>query len=93
MIELDYGRQIARTLDRDISLADTNVVLVDQVDSASGPTIVRVARVDPILPASGDPALTILRRELREFLQCDLTVADPVMQALMTIVCGQLRGQ
>ena len=49
-IEFDYTAGIARLLDQEIRLPETNVVLVDGVDSDSGARIVDRRWVDPKLP-------------------------------------------
>jgi hypothetical protein len=82
-IELDYRAQRARLLEQDVSLADTNVVLVDSVDGPEGGKIVGLYWVDPTLPTPAndnvrtldeDPAVVAIRRsaELGAFLQCDV---------------------
>jgi len=100
-LEFDYDKRIVKILDREISLKETNVVLVDFVDSVNGPTIVDARWVEPGPPAppvapdaASDPIAGVIRRspELFAYLQCDLKVADPVMSAYIPIVCGQMRG-
>jgi len=87
-IDFNYSAGLARLLDQEISLADTNVVLVDDVDGPSGARIVDRRRVDPTLPQvsnpalrtmEDDPAITVIRRapELGAFLQCDVPVPAP----------------
>ena len=52
MLEFDYDKRIAKILNQEISLNETNVVLVDfVVDSTNGPAIVgyRWVRTDLIL--------------------------------------------
>ena len=82
-IDFNYSAGRAKVLDQEISLADTNVVLVDDVDAPSGARIVGRRRVDPTLPQAcspalltmeDDPATTAIRRapELGAFLQCDV---------------------
>jgi hypothetical protein len=82
-IDFNYTARLARLLEQEISLADTNVVLVDDVDGPSGAHIVGRLWVDPKLPetdGSGlrtiedDPAITAIRRapESGAFLQCDV---------------------
>jgi hypothetical protein len=82
-IDFNYTARSARLLEQEISLADTNVVLVDDVDGPSGAHIVSRLWVDPKLPetdSSGprtiedDPAITAIRRapEAGAFLQCDV---------------------
>jgi hypothetical protein len=87
-IDFNYTARLARLLEQEISLADTNVVLVDDVDRPSGAHIVGRLRVDPKLPepdSSGlrtiedDPAITAIRRspEAGAFLQCDVPLPMP----------------
>ncbi|HEV3063271.1 MAG TPA: hypothetical protein VGY48_33810 [Vicinamibacterales bacterium] len=46
MMEFDYAKKIVKILDQEISLAETNVVLVDFVDSPGGPQIVGTRWID-----------------------------------------------
>jgi hypothetical protein len=87
-IDFNYTARMARLLEQEISLADTNVVLVDDVDGPSGAYIVGRLRVDPKLPEADrsgvrtiedDPAITAIRRspEAGTFLQCDVPLPMP----------------
>jgi hypothetical protein len=49
-VDIDDTGSVAWVLNQKISLQDTNVVLVDNVDSK--PMIVRVERVDPVVPVT-----------------------------------------
>jgi len=96
MIEFDYDKRIVTILNHVISLEATNVVLVDGVDSANGPTIVGYRFVDPApteQPSSVDPIAAVVKRtpELFDYLRCDLSLSDPVMKMMMPIICGQMR--
>jgi len=100
-MEFDDERRIVRFLNQEISLTETNVVLVDFVDSQSGPTIVGRRWVEPGPPAppivpggAADPIAGVIRRspELLEYLQCGLTVPDPVTQVMVDLVCRIVRG-
>lgn len=86
-IDFDYTARQARLLGRQISLAETNVVLVDGVDAPSGAQIVGYRWVDPTLPEvandgqrtlADDPAVAAIRRapELGAFLQCDVPLPE-----------------
>jgi hypothetical protein len=92
----DYDKRIVKILNEEISLATSNVVLVDFVDSVNGPTIVGTRWVDPApkdqTPPS-DAIAAIVRRsiELFEYLRCDAAVDDPVLKTLMPIICAQMR--
>jgi hypothetical protein len=95
MMEFDYDNGIVKILNQEISLKETNVVLVDFVDSTNGPTIVGyrwVAPTPPDAPSAVDPIAAIVKRttELFEYLRCDLNLSDPVWNAMMPIVCGQM---
>ena len=98
-IDYDFGKDTAIVEGRELSLGDTNVVMIDFVDSAGGPTIVGTKYVDPALSVPRDDGLVIIAREpdLYPFLQCDLSLppsSGPVaqmQQALITAVCGQMR--
>lgn len=92
-IDFDYSAGRARLLDQEILLADTNVVLVDDVDAPSGAQIVGRRRVVPTLPQGSspalrtiddDPAVTAIRRapEVGAFLQCDVPVPVPTSASL-----------
>jgi hypothetical protein len=54
-------------------LRDANVVLIDRVDSSTGPVVFGTVRIDPDLPDlnSGDPVPQLVRRspELLRFVQ------------------------
>jgi hypothetical protein len=101
-MEFDDDRKVVKLVNQEISLKDTNVVLVDFVDSASGPAIVGYRWVEPGPPApplvtgaTADPIAGVMMRspELYEYLRCDLTVPDPAMNAMMPMICGVMRGQ
>jgi hypothetical protein len=100
MMEFDYEKKIVRIQHQDISLKDSNVVLVDFVDSLSGPTIVGSRWIDPApdpappdQPSVADPIAAVIKRspELFEYLRCDLTLSDPLWKAMMPLICGQMR--
>jgi hypothetical protein len=96
MMEFDYDKRIVKILNQDVSLKETNVVLVDFVDSTNGPTIVGFRWIDPAPPAQPspvDPIAAIIKRapELFEYLRCDLVLSDPLMNVMMPIICGQMR--
>jgi hypothetical protein len=101
-IEFNDEKKTVRLLNQEISLKDTNVVLVDFVDSTGGPTIVGYRWVAPGSPAPpvvdgafADPVAGVIMRspELYEYLRCDLKVDDPLMNAMMPMVCWLMRGE
>lgn len=80
-VRFDPAARKAWIQDKEIVLDGANVVLVDGVDSAAGPQIVRTLRVDPeyqTTPMRASPAQMFIRRspELVEFLQCDVRLPD-----------------
>jgi hypothetical protein len=96
MMEFDYDKRIVKMLNQEISLEEANVVLVDFVDSTTGPTIVGHRWVDPAPPgppSAADPIAAVIKRtpELFDYLRCDLSLSDPMMNAMMPIICGQMR--
>ena len=71
-------------------------MLVDLVDSANGPVIAGYRWVDPAPPdppAAVDPIASVVKRtpELFDYLRCDVSLPDPVLNAYMPIICGQMR--
>lgn len=81
-----------------IELKDENVILVDDVDMPSGPTVVGTLRVDPSLPIAdnGYPRIeAVLRRseEIVSFLRCDARMPDARVQPLIDSVCAQVLGK
>ena len=88
-IDFDYTAHVARLLGQEISLADTNVVLVDDVDGPTGARISSLLWVDPKLPntddttgarnMNDDPAIVAMRRapQAGAFLQCDIPLTMP----------------
>jgi hypothetical protein len=101
MMEFDYAKKIVKILDQEISLEETNVVLVDFVDSPGGPQIVGRRWIDAAppqqpaptpAPTSVDPIAAVVKRapELFEYLRCDVPLSDPLMKTLMPIICGQM---
>jgi hypothetical protein len=87
-IDFDYTARVARLLEQEITLADTNIVLVDEVDGPSGGRIVSRLWVEPKLPATSssgqrtledDPAIAAIRRapEVGAFLQCNIPLPVP----------------
>src|SRR5215472_16472493 len=96
VMQFDDDKKIVKMVNQEISLKDTNVVLVDFVDNAAGATIVGYRWVEPGPPApplvaggAADPIAGVIIRssELYEYLRCDLKVPDPLMNAMMPVFC------
>jgi hypothetical protein len=96
-LEFNWTTAIVKLLDREFSLRDTNLILVDSVDAASGPTIVDVRWVDiPVeLADQIDPIRAVISRspELFAYLQCEKQLPDPFQAAMIAIICNQMRPQ
>jgi len=99
-MEYDHEHHTVKILNETFSLKDVNVVLVDFVGSQAGPAIVGWRWIEPgppappIVPdAAPDPIAGVIRRsdELFDYLRCDLSVADPLMNAMTTLVCGLMK--
>ena len=99
-LEFDHDKHTVTVLNETFSLKDVNVLLVDFVDSATGPAIVGWRFVEPGPPAppavpgaASDPIAGVIRRsqELQDYLRCDLTLPDPAMNAMTAMVCGLMR--
>ena len=95
-MEFDYDKSTVKILNQEISLRETNVVLVDFVDSTNGPSIVGYRWVNPAPPDDPppvDPIGAVVKRspELFEYLRCELSLDDPLMKTMMPIICGQMR--
>jgi hypothetical protein len=77
-IDFDYTAGIARLLEQEIRLPETNVVLVDDVDSASGARIVGRHWVDPKLPERPalDPGASAADQSLA------MIASDPILVAI-----------
>ena len=81
-VRFDPAAQKAWIQNNEIDLRDANVILVDGVDSPTGPHVMRALRIDTDYETRVEPlpmavpAQTFIRRspELVEFLQCDVTV-------------------
>lgn len=95
-VELDYSARAARILGQEVSLADTNVVLVDDVDGPTGGRILDRRWVDPSLPTvsrfdakglEADPVIAAMRRDpaLGDFLQCEVPMPMPPVPAAAAV--------
>ena len=99
-MEFDDDARVVTMMNQDLSLDSVNVVLVDFVDSANGPTIVGTQWIEPAAAADKPPAVdaiaSVVRRspELFEYLRCDLTLPDDsMMRRIMPMLCSQMRPQ
>jgi hypothetical protein len=96
-LDFNWTVGIVKLLDREISLRETNLILVDNVDTPSGPTIVDQRWIDvPIeLDDQVDSIRALLGRspELFAYLQCDKRLSDSFQQAMIAIICNQMRPQ
>jgi hypothetical protein len=96
-MEYDHEQHTVRILNETFSLKEVNVVLVDFVGSQAGPAIVGWRWIEPVPPvvpdAAPDPIAGVIRRsdELFDYLRCDLNVADPLMNAMTTFICGRMK--
>jgi len=92
-LEFDQRQRSVRLLDHDVSVEFDNVILVDNVDEADGPTIAATRRVEPEFPES--PGVhAIIRRspDLVEFLRCDARVPDSNAQPMFDAMCARVTG-
>jgi hypothetical protein len=96
-LDFNWTAAIVKLLDREISLRETNLILVDNVDTPSGPTVVDERWIDvPIeFDAQVDPIRALISRspELFAYLQCDQQLPDTFQQTMIAIVCNQMRPQ
>ena len=75
-------------------LADANVVLVDDVDSAGGLRVVKTLRVDPAMPETRRIDVVIKRSpELLAYLRCDAKVPDARQQMIVDVLCSRYGGR
>jgi hypothetical protein len=87
------GAQARRVIlpNRPVELGDHNVVLVDDVDVATGPRFVRSLRFDPAIDDPRVLAPAIARSpELVEFLQCAVKLDSPSAQRTTGGICDAI---
>ena len=90
----DGPARVAEIEDRKIPLNDDNVLLLDDVDSATGPKVVKTLRVDSDLSDPHRVEIVIRRSpELVAYLRCDTKLPDARQQATMDIICAQVIGK
>jgi hypothetical protein len=97
-LELQPQTRFATIQGKRIELREDNVVLVDEVDGPSGPSVVRTLHVDPGLPRTdnGYPMIeAVLRRSpaIVEFLRCDTRVPDERARAVVDRICDRVLGR
>jgi len=92
-LEFDGDKRTARIQEREIDLRDDNVVLMDDVDGAGGPTFVGTRRIEPAFPQGLKDLRTLLKRspELVAYLRCDARLDDARMQQMMDFICASYR--
>lgn len=106
-VDFDFQRGTATITDRVLSLRETNVVMIDFVDSVGGPAIVETRHVKPTVPATVDAGarfdagLVVVAREpdLFAFLQCELSLPpssepEPILamkREMIATTCDRLR--
>ncbi len=95
-LQLDQQSRQVRLGPEVLDLGESNVLLIDDVDSATGARIVGAARVQQaIVEPFVDPLVALIGRssELLEFVQCGVPMPDQKMQQGMEQRCAQLRGE
>jgi hypothetical protein len=89
--DFDPASTVVKILDLEIPLRDTNVILIDGADSGM-PIIVGTRYIGPRFTGADAVAATVKRTpELFEFVRCDVTLPDAAIQAMMALICGQMR--
>jgi hypothetical protein len=94
-LQFDWTAASVKLLDREVSLRETNFIFVDNVDVTSGPVLVEARRID--VPSELGNEIDAIRifinrsPELYGYLQCDKQLPDPPMQAMIAIICDQMR--
>jgi hypothetical protein len=91
----DLTAKTITILGQSFSLAQVNVVLVDDADSPQGSRVVRALRIDPTYQGDALHFELAVRRspELLEFLQCDAQLSDARQQALTAVICARFTGR
>jgi hypothetical protein len=98
-IEYDFRTDSATVQGNPISLSQTNVVLVDNVDAPAGPVVVATERTDPRVSEPLHPETDVIRRhaDLYQYLQCDVPLpsssdaAAPLKESMLAVSCGRMR--
>jgi len=95
-LQLDEKSRQVRLGAEVLDLGQSNVVLIDDVDSATGARIAGAVRLQPaVVEPFMDPLVALIGRspELLDFLQCGKPMPDPEMQQRMEQRCAQLRNE
>ncbi len=100
-IDYDFRANTATVQGIEVSLSETNVVLLNNVDDPAGPGLAGTLRTDPRVNEPLHPELVVVRRhfELYQFLQCDLllprssALEAPLRESLIKSLCDQMRPQ
>jgi len=94
----DFDAQTVTIDDSAIRLDTINIVMVDGVDIPGGRTIIRMTRVDPVLPLTAATNLALAQRsgDVRDYLQCQLPMPPPAGKVVspplrVITVCEQLQ--
>jgi hypothetical protein len=103
-LQYDFDRDVVKLLGEEVSLRDSNVLLVDFVDSPTGPRIVDRLWIDtppPDTAAAPDPIYAIVRQSPRlyEFVRCETkmpgtgapAVAAAYFNDVLATMCAQMR--
>ena len=88
------GPRLFQIEDTTRPLGNDNVVLVDDVDSPTGPRIVKTLRIEPALGAAQRVDVAIARSpEVVAYLRCDVKLPDARQQATMDTICARYTGK
>jgi hypothetical protein len=94
-LEFDRSARAARVQDQEVSVESVNVILVDEVDGATGPQIASSLWVDPLFANEPSEVEVIIRRnpELYSFLRCDAKLPDANAQQMVESVCARMKAK
>jgi hypothetical protein len=94
-IELQFNPQtrVARLEGQLFAVGENNVLLIDDVDSATRLRIVGGLRVNPTLREPGQDVYALVGQSpvLVDFLRCDVPMADMNMLGMVSGLCAQIR--
>jgi hypothetical protein len=97
-LDLESAAHTAEIQGKHVNLGDSNVVLVDSVDTADRVSVVAQLRVDPdvILLNDGRPdidAVLMRSADVVSFLQCDVQRPGGTGSAFMWPTCARVLGK